>query len=136
MMDNILSNSSKYADLARQYEFDRTRWDKDKIQCLIGLKNAIETFSVGKGYSIELSGGKEPCININPDVQSGRIRKRTAGVYVAPTKGMVSIVLNMNTYVNLKNKYELPDCKLKNNQYSCSIDFCELCSFVEAIISL
>ena len=135
-MDNILLNSTKYTDLAKRYEFDKSRWDKEKKQCLIELITAIETFSKGQGYSIELRTGKEPCININPYLQSGRIRKRTAGIYVVPTKGIVSLVMNVNTYIHLLNKYELPDCILKNNQYSCSLNFCELCSFVEAIISL
>ena len=135
-MNNILLNKEKYVDLAKAYEFDDIKWDKDKNQCLIELKTALETFAKGQSYVIELSTGKEPCININPDRESGRIRKRTAGIYVVPTKGRVSIFMNKDTYNRLNDKYELPECKIKNNQYNCALDFCELCAFVEAIISL
>ena len=135
-MESILLNASKYDGVAKKYEFDKTLWDKDKKHCLTSLVGAIETFSIGKGYSIEISDGKELCININPDIKKGRVRGRTAGIYVMPTKGMTSLVMNYDTYVKLSGKYELPDCKLKNNQYSCSLGFCELCSFIEAIISL
>ncbi|MBE5954985.1 MAG: hypothetical protein E7253_00865 [Lachnospiraceae bacterium] len=135
-MENILLNSTDYANLAKRYSFDRSEWNQEKIQCLITLKNAIETFSKEHGYCIEISEGKEPCININPDSQRGRIRGRAAGVYVIPTKGLTKLVLHENTYVRLSNKYELPECKLKNNQYHCSLNFCDLCSFIKAIITL
>ena len=135
-MNNILLNSSKYKELAKRFEFDKNKWDKEKVQCLLSLLTAIETFSKCRGYSIELSAGKEPCLNINPDSQNGRIRGRTAGIYVVPTKAMTRFVLNENTYFQLRNQYELPNCKLKKNQYHCSLTFCELCSFIEAIISL
>lgn len=135
-MKNTLPNPTDYTHLAKQYAFDSSEWNKDKNQCLIKLRNAIETFSKEHGYFIEISTGKEPCINLNPCSQSGRIRRRTAGIYVIPTKGLTRLVLHESTYTRLFNKYELPEFKLKNNQYHYSLNFCELCSFIKAIITL
>lgn len=135
-MEHILYNSPKYEDLAKQFEFDKNKWDKEKAQCLFSLLTAIETFSKDYGYSIELSTGKEPCININPLSQSGRVRGRTAGIYAVPREGKVKLFLNENAYNNLHGKYELPDCKVKNGQPYCYLNFCELCSVIEAIVSL
>lgn len=134
-MEHILSNSSKYEGLSQKFEFDKSKWDKDKEQCLFPLLTAIETFSKGQGYVFELNA-KEACININPDSHSGRVHGRTAGVYAVPTKGTVKIFFNQNTYNQLCIKYELPECKAKNGQPYCYLNFCELCSVIEAIISM
>ncbi|MBE5892222.1 MAG: hypothetical protein E7286_02450 [Lachnospiraceae bacterium] len=134
-MNNILENATKYANLAAQYEFDKCKWDKDENHCLRELVSAIRHFSQDQKYSVELSSGKEPCININPNSYSGRIRKRTVGIYVIPTKGITKLFMNATTYEHLHDKYVLPECKFKNNQYWCNLNFCELCSFIEAIVS-
>ena len=136
-MQHILFNSSKYEALARQFEFDKSKWDKNKEQCLFSLLMAIETFSKGQGYVFELNAKKsQPCININPDSYRGRVRGRTAGVYAVPTDGKIRIYFNQNTYDQLHIKYELPECEIKNGQPNCYLSFCELCSVIEAIISM
>ena len=135
-MEYILINAQKYENLAKRYEFDKNKWDKEKTQCLKEMIAALLTFASEKNYAIEFNPGAEPCININPDSENGRVRKRTAGIYAAPTKGYATLYLNANTYHALCSRYELPECKFKNNQYYCVLSFCELCSFVEAIISL
>ena len=136
-MDNILLNTDKYENLASTYKFNETTWDKEKSQCLKDIIDALMTFTDDGRYVIELSTGKEACININPEVNKGRIRERTAGIYVAPTKGIVNLVLNNITYVRLQGVYKLPEYyKFKNNQYHYKLSFCELCSFVEAITLL
>lgn len=134
-MNSIFLNKAKYEDLAHRYEFDKERWDTDKNQCIKSMINAIESFFQGSGYVFELND-KEVCININPYSHNGRVHGRTAGVYAVPTKGTVRIYLNKNTYIYLINKYELPECKEKNGQYTCYLNFCELCSFIEAIVSM
>lgn len=134
-MNNILHNSSNYTDLAQRYELDKNKWDKDKTQCLSTLLTAINSISTNRNYVIELSNGKEPCININLNSQSGRVRGRIAGIYATPTAGKVTLYLNENTYNHLYSKYELPEHKTKNGQPYYQLNFCELCSFIEAIIT-
>lgn len=120
--------------IAHEYGFDVGRWEHS--DCLLSMKYALNNIFDGSDYICEKSTGKEKCLNINKRINGNKTRGRVAGIYIAPTKGCVALILSRSA-MDLLKLYDIPNyTKEDNGQFHyCHITFPVLCTFCRLIVS-